>query len=107
MKLLIRLLVFALVVGALAFAKIKYFPKENPATMAGAPQGGAGGKGGATPATTVSGYVVRPEKLDNKIFATGTVVASEIVDLKPEVAGKIVKLNIQARYKRAIANQTE
>jgi membrane fusion protein, multidrug efflux system len=93
MKLLIRLLIFALAIGALIFAKIKYFPKENPAIM-DAPSG-AGGKGGPAPATTVSGYVVKPEKLDNKIFATGTVVASEIVDLKPEVAGKIVQLNIQ------------
>ena len=94
MKLLLRILFFALAVGALAFAKIKYFPKENPAAM-GAPQAG-GGKGGAAAAvTTVNGYLVRPEKLDNKIFATGTVVASEIVDLKPEVAGKIVQLNIQ------------
>jgi membrane fusion protein, multidrug efflux system len=43
----------------------------------------------------VMGYLVRAEKLDNKIFATGTLVASEIVDLKTEVAGKIVMLNIQ------------
>ncbi len=94
MKLLLRILLFAAAIGAAAFIKIKFFPKENPATMG--PSQGGGGRGGASPAaTTVNGYVVRPEKLDNKIFATGTVIASEMVDLKPEVAGKIVQLNIQ------------
>ena len=92
MKLLLRLLLFAAAIAAVAFVKIKYFPKDNPATI-GAPQ--SGGRGGAAPVTTVNGYIVRPEKLDNKIFATGTIMASEMVDLKPEVAGKIVKLNIQ------------
>jgi membrane fusion protein, multidrug efflux system len=89
MKLLIRIGVFLAIVAGLAFAKIKYFPKtEGAAPM---PQAGKGN----APAIGVSGYLVRVEKLDNKIFATGTAMASEIVDLKPEVAGKIVQMNIQ------------
>jgi membrane fusion protein, multidrug efflux system len=94
MKLLIRIGLFLLLVGALAFAKIKYFPKEEGAP--GAPMGGGGSRGGGGGATmTVNGYVVRAERLDNKIFATGTVIASEVVDLKPELGGKIVEMNIQ------------
>ena len=92
MKLLLRILFFAAAIGAIAFIKIKYFPKDNPATM-GVPMGG-GAKGG-TPSVVVNGYVMRAEKLDNKIFATGTIISSEVVDLKPEVAGKIVQMNIQ------------
>jgi membrane fusion protein, multidrug efflux system len=93
MKLLIRIGIFVAFVAALAFIKIKYLTKETP-QMGGGNTAAAGGKSGGTPATGVMGFVVKAEKLDNKIFATGSVVASEMVDLKPEVAGKIVQLNI-------------
>ena len=91
MKLLIRLGVFALALAALAFVKVKYFTKDVPPI--GQPAG-AGGNG-APPSVGVLGYVMRSEKLDNKIFATGTIISSEVVDLKPEVAGKIVQMNIR------------
>ena len=91
MKLLIRIGVFALALAALAFVKVKYFTKDVPAM--GQPTG-AGGNG-APPSVGVLGYVMRSEKLDNKIFATGTIISSEVVDLKPEVAGKIVQMNIR------------
>lgn len=93
MKLLIRIGLFALGIAALAFIKMKYFNKE--ANMIGGPPSAQAKGGGGAPTVGVSGYVVRAERLDNKIFATGTLVSSEIVDLKPEVAGKIVQLNIQ------------
>jgi membrane fusion protein, multidrug efflux system len=94
MKLLIRIGIFLAIVGALAFIKIKYLTKEIPQGAGSAPSaaGGKGGGGGAP--TGVMGFVVKSEKLDNRIFATGSIVASEMVDLKPEVAGKIVQLNI-------------
>jgi membrane fusion protein, multidrug efflux system len=93
MKLLMRIGIFIAIVAALAFIKIKYLTKETP-QMGGSNPSATGGKGGGGPATGVMGFVVKAEKLDNKIFATGSVVASEMVDLKPEVAGKIVQLNI-------------
>lgn len=93
MKLLIRIGIFIAFVAVLAFVKIKYLTKETP-QIGGANAAAAGAKGGGAPATGVMGFVVKSEKLDNKIFATGSVTASEMVDLKPEVAGKIVKLNI-------------
>lgn len=90
MKLLIRLGVFVLFLALLAFVKIKFFTKEAPSM--GQP---AGSSGAAAPPMGVTGYVMRTEKLDNKIFATGTVISSEVVDLKPEVPGKIVRMNIR------------
>ncbi len=91
MKLLLRIGLFLALVGGLAFVKFKYFP-QDAALKSDAPKGG--GAGGNAPAMGVSGYIVKSENLSNDIFATGTVIASEMVDLKPEVSGKIVQLNI-------------
>ncbi len=94
MKLLIRIGLFLAVVGGLAFVKIKYFPTDaNLGPPTGGGNGGAKGGGNGQP-MGVMGYIVRNENLDNAIFATGTVIASEMVDLKPEVAGNVVQLNI-------------
>jgi membrane fusion protein, multidrug efflux system len=90
MKLLLRIGLFLALVAGAAFIKIKYFP-QDAAIKSDAPRGGAGGN--AQP-MGVMGYVVKSENLNNDIFATGTVIASEMVDLKPEVSGKIVQLNI-------------
>jgi membrane fusion protein, multidrug efflux system len=93
MKLVLRIALVLALIGGLVYAKIKYFPKETGAKPAMGGGGGAGGaKGGAM--MTVNGYVMKSERLDNKIFATGTVIPAEMVDLKPEAAGKIVQLNI-------------
>jgi membrane fusion protein, multidrug efflux system len=40
----------------------------------------------------VSGFVVKPEKLDNIVRTTGTVVAFEEVDLISETSGRIIKI---------------
>ena len=92
MKLVLRIGLFLIAVAAIAFIKIKYFTKEVPAPMGQSPASGAQMP---PPSVGVSGYVVKAERLDNKIFATGTIFSSEVVDLKPEVAGKIVQLNIR------------
>jgi membrane fusion protein, multidrug efflux system len=94
MKLLLRIVLFLAFVASLAFIKYKYFPKNE--LQSGPPAAASGGnRGAAAPTMGVMGYVIRPERLENKIFATGSIIASEVVDLKPEVAGKIVQLNIQ------------
>ena len=54
----------------------------------------------AVPATVgqavlVTGYVVQPQSLDNKIQATGSILANEEVQLQSETAGKIVGLYLQ------------
>ncbi len=90
MKLLLRIGLFLALVGGLAFVKFKYFPQDS-ALKLDAPRGGTGGN---APPMGVLGYIVKSENLNNDIFATGTVIASEMVDLKPEVSGKVVQLNI-------------
>ena len=89
MKLLLRIGLFFALVAGVAFVKFKYFPQDE--AKKGGPGGGASPN---APAMGVSGYVVKSETLSNDIFATGTVIASEMVDLKPEVSGKVVQLNI-------------
>lgn len=43
-------------------------------------------------AMSVKGIVVQAEKLDNTVRSSGTVLASEAVDLAPEAAGRIEKI---------------
>ncbi|MBO0935739.1 efflux RND transporter periplasmic adaptor subunit [Fibrella sp. HMF5335] len=62
--------------------------------------GGAGGKGGpggpnAGGPTAVNAYVVVPKLIANAVVATGSLVANEQVDIYPEIAGRIVQLNIR------------
>ncbi len=90
MKLVLRIGLFLTLFGILAFLKFKYFPREN--TIGTPPAPASAGKPNAV-VTGVSGYIVKSEKLDNKIFSTGSIVANEIVDIKPELAGKIIALN--------------
>lgn len=98
MKILRNIVIIACVIGALVFAKFKFFPSDTPKSAQARPATGGGGgasnvtgAGGGQP-VAVSGYVVSPEELDNKIFATGSIIANEEVNLSPEISGKIVKL---------------
>ncbi len=47
------------------------------------------------PALKVDAYIVKPSLLINEITVSGTLMANEEVELKNEVAGRIVKLNLQ------------
>lgn len=42
--------------------------------------------------TPVRGVVITPRSLDNKIFATGNIIAMEEVELRSEVSGKVIKI---------------
>ncbi len=52
------------------------------------PQNPGGGQEGDF-SLSVEAIVLRPEKIDNKILATGTVLANEEVELNAEISGKI------------------
>ena len=43
----------------------------------------------------VTAYVARLEKITNTIFATGTILANEEVQLTPEISGKIISINFK------------
>lgn len=77
-----------LVLGVLIGLKFMFFPSENSA--AGDKKMGAPG----APSNVVA-YVVKAQKIDNDVYATGTVLANEQVELQSELAGKIIQLNFQ------------
>ena len=94
--------VIALVlIAALAWVKMTYFPSPNAEKDAGAKGGkGAapGGKGGAPggkPKVPVQVYVVAATKLADEVSSTGSVLADESVTIQSEISGKITSLNIQ------------
>lgn len=46
-------------------------------------------------AVPVEVYLTRSEKVANMLYASGTVVPNEEVDLKAEIAGRLIKLNLR------------
>lgn len=86
MKFLKPVLIAAIIIGALILGKIFFFPspqsqkKDQPS--------------GPPPPAGVVGYVVKYETLENQVYATGSLIANEMVQIMPEVAGRLVQLNL-------------
>lgn len=55
---------------------------------------GKNGKKEAPPPPRIEGYIVRPQPLSEQIQVNGRLLPAERVDLVPEVAGKIISLNL-------------
>jgi len=72
------------VIAVLVIIKFVFFPKKNQAVTGPPPK---------VP-VTVGVYVVKPEILQEKVFANGTILANEQAELRPEMSGKIVQLNL-------------
>lgn len=53
------------------------------------------GVGGASSAVTVEVLVLKPVMLENKINTTGTLLANEEVELRPEISGRVVGVHFQ------------
>ncbi len=87
-RLLIWIILMVLILGIIKFFFLS--PKPEGASSAQA----AGGKG-KTPPNPVSVFVVQATELNNLVYASGTVLANEEVVLMPELAGKVVALQIQ------------
>ncbi len=47
---------------------------------------------GFIPELAVKAYIARPQKLENKILVTGTVLANEEIEIRSEISGKIEKI---------------
>lgn len=86
-KIRIYLLVTA-IIAILLLVKFLFFPTEKPKEAKGA------GKDGKKPASLVSVFVVGAEKLQDKLQASGTIVANEEAELKVEASGRIIYLNL-------------
>lgn len=104
------LVIIALLIGVRFFF---FGPKQAPAAGGPPAQGGraaspaaqgpgAPGKGPGGPAIPVTARVLQPERLDNRVTSSGTVLANEDVEIRSEVQGKIVKIAFQegARVKK-------
>lgn len=74
-----------LLVGVLTIGKIFLFPTPNAKPKAAS---------GPPPPTSAVGYIAQYQPLDNQVYATGSLIANEIINISSEVAGKIVYLNI-------------
>ena len=58
--------------------------------------GGPKGPGSAeSQALPVTAFIIQPERIDNRIRTTGTVMANEEVELRSEVSGKIVQISFR------------
>lgn len=87
------LLVVALIITALVLLKIYVWDAQDTASpQAGPNTSGSRSAGGALP---VNVYIAEETMTDNTIYSSGTIVPNEEVDLKAEVSGRLVGLNIQ------------
>jgi membrane fusion protein (multidrug efflux system) len=83
MKRALTIILIIVVVAGLALIKIFFLSENNTQQPM---------KQGKDQPVNVTTFIVQPEKLENKLFATGTVLANEEVELRPEASGKIVQL---------------
>jgi membrane fusion protein (multidrug efflux system) len=80
------ILILVILIAVLAAVKIFFLSPEK--------NGQATGPAGPPPPLAVNGYVAAYQVLDNEVYATGTLIANEMVSIRPEVAGKLIYLNI-------------
>jgi len=95
MKSIRSVIYILLFIAALLLAKYFFFPSAK--NESGGPPGN-GKSNGAKPhmqPALVSVYVVEPSELDNNLFATGSILANETVELKPEISGKVTGIFIR------------
>ncbi|TDE12795.1 efflux RND transporter periplasmic adaptor subunit [Dyadobacter psychrotolerans] len=88
------ILLIGVVIVALVIGKLFIFSKPGEGKESGkVGEGNKSGKSGS--AIPVNVYVIERESLDNQIFASGTVVPNEEVNLMAEISGRLVKLDIR------------
>jgi membrane fusion protein (multidrug efflux system) len=82
------LVVIVLIVALLLAVKFIFFKgnTRSNAPAAGAPKNAA---------VAVNAVVAKAEHLGNEVYASGTVLANEEVELRPEIAGKILSVNFK------------
>ena len=83
-----NLIIIVAIIAVLFVLKFIFFPAENP-------DEDAKKSGAKAQSANVSVFVVKPGKLENTVSASGTIVANEEVELKPEISGKIVLLPLK------------
>lgn len=77
-------IIIVLFVSLLLVAKHFYFSSEADDAS------GAGGNKKVIPNVSIA--VIQPEKLDNNVYSSGTILAKEDVQLQPEISGKVTEI---------------
>lgn len=79
-----NLIILVIVIAVLLGVKYLFFPSQNQdGKDAGAPKSGP---------SLVSVTIVHPVKLSNEVYASGSILANDEVELQSEVSGKVVQL---------------
>jgi membrane fusion protein (multidrug efflux system) len=78
------LLIIIFIIAALVLIKIFFLQPENSDSQ----------KGGhpKSQTATATGYIAQPVMLENNIYSSGTILAAEEVELRPEMSGKLVSV---------------
>ena len=94
-KNLLTILTILLVLGIFFYPKIKtaFKPKEEKDKKEAS--GGKDAKGGKGSKTSVIVTVVHPTRLDDLVNTNGTILPNEEVEIRSEISGRIVTLNIR------------
>ena len=82
------IVIITIIIVVLALIKILIFPKEQEN------KAGKSGKN-AKKINNITVYVIKPEVLENNIKASGTIFSDMETQLKPEIAGRIIKINFR------------
>jgi membrane fusion protein (multidrug efflux system) len=82
------LIILVLVISVLLGMKFIFFPSESA-------QNDSKSKGAKGGATSVAVFVATSQRINNDVYATGTVLANEQVQLQTELSGKLIQLNFQ------------
>ncbi|OWY21473.1 efflux RND transporter periplasmic adaptor subunit [Sphingobacteriales bacterium UPWRP_1] len=77
-----------------AISLLAYPSCKKQETPAGATPGMAGAAQKAKMAFVADGFIVTPQQVNNTIVAQGRLAANELVNIQPEINGKITRLNI-------------
>lgn len=86
------LLIVSLIIAALVVLKVYVWDADKKAEAPPRTGARASGGGGALP---VNVYIAEETITDNTIYASGTIVPNEEVELRCEISGRLVDLNIQ------------
>jgi membrane fusion protein (multidrug efflux system) len=88
MKKIPNWIIILLVIAVLIAVKFIFFAKKNPAAAAGA-------KGKPSGPVAVNYFVAQTSSLDNNVYTTGKVGALNEIEIKPEIAGRVIGLYFQ------------
>lgn len=76
------IIIIVVIIAILALIKIFFLSPDKAKNNNGASQ--------KPPVSNVTGYIVKSQLLENRIFSSGTILANEEVVLHPEVSGKLI-----------------